>query len=381
LKRRFLASTLAVLAALLVVGCTPSPTSAPSPTSVSTVPATIASAVAPTVMSTAIAPAAQTTATAATSVALPSPSVPTKPVPTPTAIAPATVAPGTSPVASPSPTAAVTFPITITDDAKRLVRIDKAPQKIVSLAPSNTEILFALGLGKKIVGVTDFCDYPAEAKAIAKVGGMKPNVETIVSLAPDLIVTIGGNAELVKRFEDLKLTVIVLDPKDVGAVLNDLALVGRATASTAEASRLVTDMQTRMDAVTMRAQGAARPKVFYELDATDPAKPYTAGPGSWHDQLIAMASGANVAAGAKSAWVQFSLEELLRSDPEIVVLGDALFGTTVDSARTRPGWSALTAVKRGAIFPIDDNLISRPGPRLVDGLEALARIIHPEIFK
>ncbi|MDO9065728.1 MAG: cobalamin-binding protein, partial [Chloroflexota bacterium] len=261
------------------------------------------------------------------------------------------------------------------------VKIDKAPQKIVSLAPSNTEILFALGLGKNVVGVTDFCDYPAEAKAITKVGGMKANLETIVSLAPDLIVTIGGNAELVKRFEDLKLTVIVLDPKDVGAVLKDIELVGRVTASTASSSKLVADMQTRMDAVTMKVQGASRPKVFYELDATDPAKPYTAGPGSWHDQLIGMAGGTNVAANAKSAWVQFSLEELLKSDPEIVVLGDALFGTTVDSAKQRPGWSALTAAKRGAIFPIDDNLISRPGPRLVDGLEALAKILHPEIFK
>jgi iron complex transport system substrate-binding protein len=273
------------------------------------------------------------------------------------------------------------FPFTVTDDARRQVRIDKAPQKIVSLAPSNTEILFALGLGKKVVGVTDFCDYPAEAKTITKVGGMKANVETIISLAPDLIVTIGGNAELVKLFEDLKLTVIVLDPKDVRAVLNDLDLLGRATGSTAAASSLVSEMQTRLDAVTVRVQGAARPRVFYELDATDPAKPYTAGPGSWHDQLIGMAGGANVAASAKSAWVQFSLEELLKSDPEIVVLGDALFGTTVDSARQRPGWSELTAAKRGAIFPIDDNLISRPGPRLVDGLEALAKIVHPEVYK
>jgi iron complex transport system substrate-binding protein len=311
-----LACTMVALAVVLVVGCTASPMSTPSP------------------------------------------------VPVPTA-----------------PTAAVTFPMTVTDDARRQVRIEKAPQRIVSLAPSNTEILFALGLGKKVVGVTDFCDYPAEAKAIAKVGGMKANVETIVSLAPDLIVSIGGNPELVKRFEDLKLSVIVLDPKDVGAILNDLGLVGRATASTAEASRLVSDMQARLDAVTMRVQGVGRPRVFYELDATDPAKPYTAGPGSWHDQLIGMAGGANVAGSAKSAWVQFSLEELLKSDPEIVVLGDALFGTTVESAMQRPGWSALTAAKRGTIFPIDDNLISRPGPRLVDGLEALAKIVHPEIFK
>jgi iron complex transport system substrate-binding protein len=377
LKRSYLISILALLAASILAGCTPSPTATPSPVPFATVPATVA----PTDGLTAVAPVAPTGAAAATTVPPPSPAVPTRGAVAPTAAVQPTVTPRSSPVPFPSPASAVTFPVTVTDDAKRQVSIDKAPQRIISLAPSNTEILFALGLGKKVVGVTDFCDYPTEAKTIAKVGGMKANVETIVSLAPDLILTIGGNADLVKRFEDLKLTVVVLDPKDVAAVLNDIDLVGRVTASSDAASKVVADMQTRMDTVTVRVQGASRPKVFYELDATDAAKPYTAGPGSWHDQLIGMAGGANVAAGAKSAWVQFSLEELLRSDPEVVVLGDALFGTTVESAKQRPGWSALTAAKRGAIFPIDDNLISRPGPRLVNGLEALAKIIHPEIFK
>ncbi len=359
MKRLILALATAALAFTMLAGCAPSPTSTPSPVIV------------PTSVPTAAAPAPATAA----------PAAPTKAATVPATPAPTLAAPAATTVPPAAPGVAATFPLTVTDDAKRLVRIDKAPQKIISLAPSNTEILFALGLGKNVVGVTDFCDYPAEVKAITKIGGMKPNVELIVSLAPDLIVSIGGNPELVKRFEDLKLPVIVLDPKDVAAVLKDIELVGKVTASTAASSKLVAGMQTRMDAVATKVKGAARPKVFYELDATDPAKPYTAGPGSWHDQLIGMAGGANVAGSAKSAWVQFSLEELLKSDPEVVVLGDALFGTTVDAAKQRPGWSGLTAAKRGAIFPIDDNLVSRPGPRLVDGLEALARILHPEMFK
>jgi iron complex transport system substrate-binding protein len=355
LKRFVLALAAAALTATMMAGCVPSPTPTAAPAAAATI--------VPTIVPTAALPA------------------PTKAAAPASTAAPAAIIPSATALSTLPPAAAQSFPITVTDDAKRQVRIDKAPLKFVSLAPSNTEILFALGLGKGVVGVTDFCDYPAETKAITKIGGMKPNVETIVSLAPDLILTIGGNAELVKRFEDLKLAVIVLDPKDVAAVLKDIELVGRATGSTAASSKLVASMQARMDAVAMRIQAAARPRVFYELDATDVAKPYTAGPGSWHDQLIGMAGGANVAASAKSAWVQFSLEELLKSDPEVVVLGDALFGTTVESARQRAGWSGLTAAKRGAIFPIDDNLVSRPGPRLVDGLEALAKILHPEIFK
>jgi len=346
-KRYFLLAFVATMLVAAVAGCTSAPATVPSPTAP-------APTVAPTKPSTTVTPAATMAPTAA----------PTK-----------------APIPTPSPTLWATFPVTVTDDANRTVRLDQPPKKIVSLAPSNTEILFALGLGSRVVGVTDFCDYPAEVKDITKIGGVKPNVEKIISLSPDLILSIGGNADLVKRLEDLKLRVLVLDPKDVGAVLKDIQMVGTATGSGENAARLVASMQTRMDAVTVRVQGAPRPKVFYELDATDPAKPYTAGPGSWHDQLIAMAGGSNVASAAKSPWVQFSLEELLKSDPDIIVLGDAMFGTTVESATKRTGWSGLTAAKRNAIFPMDDNLISRPGPRLVDGLEALAKVIHPELFK
>ena len=126
---------------------------------------------------------------------------------------------------------------------------------------------------------------------------------------------------------------------------------------------------------------AARPSVFYELDATEPAKPYTAGPGSWHDTFIKLAGGVNVAAGASSPWVQFSMEELVKSNPDLIILGDSSWGVTADAVKARPGWGSIKAVKSGAIYPIDNNLISRPGPRVVDGLEAIARIIHPELFK
>jgi iron complex transport system substrate-binding protein len=269
----------------------------------------------------------------------------------------------------------------LTDDANRTVRLEKQPQRLVSLAPSNTEILFALGLGSKVVGVTDFCDYPAETKAITKIGGVKANLEKIASLSPDLVLAIGGAPETVRQLQDMKIAVLVLDPKDIPAVLRDIQLVGDATGSSAIASQLTASMRKRMDDVAARVRGLTAPRVFYELDATDPAKPYTTGPGSWHDQALLIAGGTNVAASAKSPWVQFSVEELLKADPEIILLGDAAYGVSPEAAKSRVGWSGLTASKRNAVYAIDDNLLSRPGPRLADGVEALAKLLHPEAFK
>lgn len=280
---------------------------------------------------------------------------------------------------------------TLTDDAGRAVELTKVPERIVSLAPSNTEILFALGLGDKVVGVTDFCDYPAEAAAIAKIGGIEPNVESIVALEPDLVLAIGGspivasiagNVELLAKFDQLGLKTLILAPTDLDGVLADIALVGKAAGAEEAADKLVAEMKAKVKGVTDKtASLSSRPVVFYELDATDPAKPFTAGPGSWHDAFIAMAGGANAAADAKSQWAQLSAEEVLAKNPDMIILGDSNWGVNADAVKARPGWAAMKAVQSGAIYPIDDNLLSRPGPRLADGLIALARIIHPELFE
>jgi len=284
--------------------------------------------------------------------------------------------------ATPTPTEMPT--ITVVDDAQRTVEITGVPERIISLAPSNTEILFALGLGDKVVGVSDFCDYPEAAQKIEKVGYVEPNMEKIVDLEPDLILYIGGAAQLekVQTMEDLGLTVLVLAPSDIEAILADFELVGRATGSEDEAALLVSQLRARMDEVLSRvAQAERKPLVFYELDATDLGGPWTAGPGSFIDTLITMAGGLNLGASAEMEWAQFSTEEIIAQDPQIIILGDANYGVTVESVGERPGWEVITAVKEGAIYPIDDNLVSRPGPRIIDGLEALARIIHPEIFE
>lgn len=293
---------------------------------------------------------------------------------------------GCAPAATPTPippTATPALPaIVLTDDAGRTVEIAEAPQRLVSFAPSNTEILFALGLGDRVVGVTDFCDYPEEAKAIEKVGGIEPNLEKVVSLDPDLVLAIGGNADLVSKLEGLGITVLVLDPSDLEGIYRDIELVGRAAGVKGKAEALVAGMRKRVEAITAKTKGlTSRPKVFYELDAADPSKPYTPGPGTWHDDFIEMAGGINVAADAKMQWVQLSAEEIIAQNPAIIILGDANYGVTAEMVKERPGWGVIAAVRNDRIYPIDDNLISRPGPRIIEGLEELARIIHPELFE
>jgi iron complex transport system substrate-binding protein len=291
-----------------------------------------------------------------------------------------TLAAGCTP---PTPQTAAPQPVVVTDSRGQEVRLTSDVQRIVSLAPSNTEILFALGLGDKVVGVTNFCDYPEEAKAIEKVGdAMSMNVEKIISLSPDLILAIEGMPEVMAKLEEVGLPLVVLQPTDLPSIYETIELVGRAAGAEEAAQALVASMRQRVDAIGAKTSAAqSRPKVFYELDATDPAKPYTPGSGTWHDAFIELAGGINIAGTLDMAWVQFSTEEIIAQDPDLIMLGDANYGVSAEAVAQRPGWDVISAVQEGAIYPIDDNTISRPGPRVVEGIEALARIIHPELFE
>jgi len=283
-----------------------------------------------------------------------------------------------------TPQGAAPKPISVVDNAGRTVEIAKTPQRIISLAPSNTEILFALGLGDKVVGVTDFCNYPEEAKSIEQVGTyFDPNIEKIFSLSPDLVLAIADLPEdVIAKMEELGIPAPILNPADLEGILANIQLVGKATGAEKEAEALVSEMRGRIAAVTEKASEVKeRPSVFCEIDATDPSKPWASGPGSFMDAMIRLSGGTNVAADAESPWPQLSAEEIIAKDPDIIILADSKFGVTPESVRERPGWEVITAVKEGAIFDIDDDLISRPGPRIVDGLEAVARIIHPELFE
>jgi len=274
-------------------------------------------------------------------------------------------------------------PGTHTDDTGRAVAIDQVPQRIVSHVPSITETLFALGLGEKVVGVSDYCDYPEEAKLKPNVGNyFNPSIENIVALDPDLVLT-DGHSESIKGLESLGITFFVIDPQDIEGIFKDIELLGKITGTEGKANKLIDDMKKDISYVSNRVKDAGKVKVFYIIDATDLTLPWTVGPGSFADALITMAGGENIAAKAQEAWGQLSLEQIVSSDPEIIIL-PAKHGTAFTSPETlkaHPAWRGITAVRQDRIYTIDGDLVDRSGPRIVQGLKEMAKIIHPELFK
>lgn len=275
--------------------------------------------------------------------------------------------------------------ISITDGLGRQVILAEPAQKVVSLAPSNTEILFAIGAGGQTVGRDMFSDYPAEALSLPDIGGSmgEYNLEAIVALQPDLVLAAEINpTELVKSLEDLGLTVFYLaNPTSLEEMYDNLGIVAQLTGRETEAAALVESLKARVAAVDEKIIPlSSRFSVFYEIDASNPSQPWTAGKGTFITLLIERAGGYNIAAEL-DAYPQLSIEQIVADDPMFIILGDAMWGVTVESVGQRPGWENLAAVQNGNIFPFDDNLASRPGPRLVDGLEELAKILRPELFE
>jgi iron complex transport system substrate-binding protein len=274
-------------------------------------------------------------------------------------------------------------PVTYTDDMGQEITIAKIPQRIVSHVPAITEILFALGLEERVVGVSDYCDYPEEAKLKPSVGNYyNPSIEDIVALDPDLVLT-DGHSDSIKGLDNLGITSIVIDPKDIDGILKDIELLGKFTGTEKEAKKLIENMQQDMANILARVEGTPKISVVYIFDATDPNNPWAAGPGSFADSLINMAGGQNIAAQAQGAWIQLSIEEIVRSDPRVILI-DAGMGTAVISKETlkeHPIWRGMTAVKQDTIYTVDSDLVNRPGPRIVQGMEGIAEIIHPELSR
>jgi len=275
-------------------------------------------------------------------------------------------------------------PGTYTDDMGRAVTIDQVPQRIVSFGPNITEILFALGLEEKVVGVSNYCDYPEAAKLKPKIGdAFNPSLEKIIALEPDLVLTV-KQEQLNSELDALGVKFMVLDPKDIDDILKDIELLGRVTGSEKSADKLVKDMQDSISQVSTMMEGVPKVRVFFIVDATDPTLPWTAGTGSFIGALITMAGGENIAAKAPGAWVQFSLEQIVSSDPEVIIIQTMTGGIPTiskEELEEHPVWGEMTAVKQGNICFINGDLVSRAGPRIVQGLEEMAKTIHPELFE
>jgi iron complex transport system substrate-binding protein len=284
-----------------------------------------------------------------------------------------------------SPNAAAGFPLTVTDDAGRSVTFSAAASRIVSLSGAHTETLFALGVADHLVAVDPYSDFPAAAKDKPKIGfaQFKPNLEQIVALNPDLVVTHVEKIDFLQQMDARGIKALKLEPKDFDGIWKDMKILGKVVGREANADELVRSLQQRVDKVADKVKSAKRPRVYFELDATDPAKPYTAGPGNFIDAMIRVGGGSNIAGGLQKGFPQISSEEVVRQDPEVILLADAnvpVNPVKPEEVGRRPGWSGITAVRQQAVRSFEGNA-SRPGPRIVDALEAIARGIHPELFR
>ena len=317
-----------------------------------------------------------------TAAAIPPPTARATTAPATTAAATTTTAATTAPATTAATTtAAATYPLTITDDARRSVKLAKAPARIVSLAPSDTELLFALGLGDKVVGVDTFSNYPPEATKIDKVGGLSDtNLEKIVSLTPDLVLAAGiTSKELITSLESRGLTVLVLNPTNLAGVVANMKLLAQVANVPEKGEAAAADFQKKLDDIAAKVKAVkAKPRVFYELDPTL----FTVGPGSFIDDMIQKAGGQNIVTDASNPYPQLNQEAVISKDPEVILLGDDTGGVdTPEKILARPGWSNVTAVKNKRVVTLNADLVNRPGPRAALGVENIAKALYPDLFR
>jgi len=282
----------------------------------------------------------------------------------------------------------------LVDDKGYVTSLSAYPDRIVSLAPSTTEILFALDLDDKVVAVTDYDNYPYDFSAWVAAGNMTsvgdfsdPNMEVIASVDPDLILaTAGVQGESIDSLRSLNYKVLVLDPSSVEGVLQDIVLVGKATGHNAQATTLVNSLRSRIDAVEEKvASAASKPKVYYEV-WYDPTSLWSAGSKAWQNELIEKAGGTNIFADQQLDYFQSSAEAVIDLNPDVIVLpatgmgfGPPFWGS-IDDVKARPGWSSISAIQGNRLFQVDGDVIARAGPRVADAIEALAAYFNPELF-
>lgn len=292
------------------------------------------------------------------------------------------VAPSQIATASPSasPTEAA-FPITLTDDEGTEITLDAAPERVISLSPANTEIVFALEAGGSLVGGTDFDDFPAEAADLPDVATFTGVLmEQVVDLDPDLVLAAGNGftpAADIERMRDLGLPVLVVYAETVDEVLSDIELIGQAIGRPAEATELTAGMSGRIEEVTDAAGASGdAPRVFYQI-GSEPEL-YGPAPGSFIADMVELAGGDPITTSDPAVF-SIPVEQLVTADPEVIVVGDAAYGVCPEQVAARAGWRQMTAVREGAVRPIDDTIVTRPGPRLAHGLASLAVAINPDI--
>jgi len=306
--------------------------------------------------------------------------------PSPAEIKPPPTAPVVEPVRPvPPPEVLPQFPLTVVDDLGRTVQIARLPQRIVSLAPSNTEIVYALGLENRLVGTTDYDDYPEAAKSKPRVASYTtPNLEKVVSVQPDLILAEEIHKDTaLPAMEKLGLTIIVTVDKTLEDIINDIKLIGQVNGKSRAAATLVDGLNARIQAIVSKTSTLTpeqRPRVLYVI-WHDPI--WTMGGNTFVNDLIWKAGGANIFANDFDKSRVVSLESIIQKNPQVIIVSG--MGTTQDliynNIKSETRLAGIDAMSNNRIYKISDaNLIERPGPRIVDGLEEVAKMLHPELF-
>lgn len=304
------------------------------------------------------------------------------PAVTTTPAATTTAAAATTTATTPAVTATTPATITVTDDYGRTVTIAKYPQRIISLSPANTEILFALGLDKRIVGVSDYSDYPEEAANKPSVGAYnEPNIEQVIALEPDLVVATEEHELAIEQLESMGIIVVAVNPTTVGEVLDTMTFLGTVTGQEDEAAALVSGIQTRIDAITAKTAALTddeKPRVFVVI-WHDPI--WTVGSGTFHDELIRLAGGVNIT-GDLEGYTDISLEAVIDANPQVIIAGVGMgegSSLSLDFMMTDERLAGTDARINDRVYGADMNIVSRPGPRLADALEIFFSLIHPEM--
>ena len=269
------------------------------------------------------------------------------------------------------------YPMTVLDSMGRSITFESMPERIVSTVPSNTEIIYAVGKGNNLVGDSVYCNYPEEALAVAKIGDYNgPNLELIIGLKPDVVFSAWLGDDVLTQLESAGIKVVLINPGNLEQIYDSISLIGNIVGAESETLTLISDMKIKQEEIIQKVKGYSPKSVFFEV-WNDPLM--SAGPGSFINELITLSNGINIAGDAESAYPEYSLETLISKNPQVYITADDGFKTAEDIF-TREGYENIEAIKTGQLFMLHQDIISRPSPRIIDGLELVSRAIHPEAF-
>ncbi|MBB3109485.1 iron complex transport system substrate-binding protein [Paenibacillus phyllosphaerae] len=276
--------------------------------------------------------------------------------------------------------ASTVYPLTLTDATNTEVTFDAAPQKVVTLVPSETEVLYAIGAGEQVAGVDDYSNYPAEAASKPKVGGMEANIESIVGLKPDLVLASSTmNTAVIEKLRGLNIKVYASDPKTYETVMEKVATIGAIMDKASEAAEVIQHMQDVKEQVQSAVKDAAQPKVYLEFSPG-----WTVGKGEFLDEIITMAGGVNIA--DQQSWYEIDPEKVIAANPDVIIYASMTVkegekNPILAAIESRPGWEAIAAIKNKQLYEIEQDPLVRVGPRLADGLLEVAKKLHPDLVK